>query len=118
MFFQLVDTVVSDNIFNYITIGTVLAIIGTIYKFWEVSKKSTIRETECRLIIGQNKEEIEDLKEDIEKLELKMNTEMKDISRKIAHDKDKIFKKIDEIDVKSQNRFDTLTALIIDLFKK
>jgi len=96
-----------SSIFNFITLGGLVTIVVIAYQFYTYIKKSATKEAELKGLVNQNKEELEEVK-----------LEMKEITTKVATDKDKIFKKIDEIDVKSQNRFNKLTELIIDLFTK
>tara|TARA_R110000772_G_scaffold54130_1_gene123495 strand:+ start:4329 stop:4682 length:354 start_codon:yes stop_codon:yes gene_type:complete len=115
---QGIENITVGSILDYITVGVAIAILIGAYKLYHYVRKSAIKETESKELVIKIQKEIKDLKDDSEKTQIQNELKMKEILIRVDNDKDSILKKVEEIDVKSEARFNDLTKLIIDLFKQ
>ena len=106
-----------SSLTEFITIGGAILIIYVGYRIYILIKNAIEREAKIFQGINDNKKNIEFLIKRIDKGEEQYDQDVKDLYSRIDHDKDLLFKKLDENDKENEKRFTSLTGLIIDLFK-
>jgi len=118
LFIDILQNIPLTSILDYVTLGTLIALAVGSFKFYNFIRSSAIKETQFKELVDSTSKELEAVKVQMALIQEKNEIKMKDILTRVDNDKDSILKKVEEIDIKSEARFNKLTELIIDLFKK
>ena len=106
------------EIVQYLNLGGLITLVLVGVRMYNSMKKKIVEDTEFKNIVSNNKKEIDRIHEKISNLRKDHEYRMKEIVQRVDNDKDSIIKKFEEMDNKFEARFNKLTELIIDLFKK
>lgn len=107
-----------SDLLQYLTFGGLLTIIVVGSRFYGTLKRDIVQDTEFKNLVKKNENEISRLHERISQLKKEHTVRMKEIVDRVDSDKNAILTKFEEMDNKFEGRFNKLTELIIDLFKK
>lgn len=106
------------EIVQYLNLGGLISLVLVGIRMYNSMKTKIIEDTEFKNIVENNKKEIDKLHDRITILKKDHEIRMREIVQRVDNDKDAIIKKFEEMDNKFEARFNKLTELIIDLFKK